>query len=53
MARATDVTHAHRAIRMFGRELVVYRVESGRIVLLDAYSSPMQAHLLLTPPASV
>jgi 3-ketosteroid 9alpha-monooxygenase subunit A len=43
--RADDVTRAPTALRMLGRELVVYRGESGRIVLLDAYCPHMQAHL--------
>lgn len=45
VARAKDVTSAPSAIRMFGRELVIYRGETGRIVLLDAYCPHMQAHL--------
>lgn len=45
VARSSDVTTAPAAIRMFGRELVSYRGESGRIVLLDAYCPHMKAHL--------
>ncbi|MCP1472435.1 3-ketosteroid 9alpha-monooxygenase subunit A [Sphingobium sp. OAS761] len=45
VARATDVTTGPTAIRMFGRDLVLYRGESGRVVLLDAYCPHMQAHL--------
>lgn len=45
VARAMDVTPNPTALRMFGRELVIYRGESGRIVLLDAYCPHMQAHL--------
>jgi 3-ketosteroid 9alpha-monooxygenase subunit A len=45
VARAADVTGAPTGLRMLGRELVIYRGESGRIVLLDAYCPHMQAHL--------
>jgi len=45
VARAQDVTRAPAALRMFGRDLVIYRGESGRIVLLDAYCPHMKAHL--------
>lgn len=34
-----------QALRLFGRDLVLYRGESGRPVLLDAYCPHMQAHL--------
>lgn len=45
VARAADVTGTPSAIRMLGRELVIYRGQSGRLVLLDAYCPHMQAHL--------
>ena len=34
-----------QSLRMFGRELVLYRGSTGRPVLLDAYCPHMQAHL--------
>jgi len=45
VARATDVTDAPAALRMLGRDLVIYRGGSGQIVLLEAYCPHMQAHL--------
>jgi len=45
VARASDVTDAPSALRMFGQDLVIYRGASGRIVLLDAYCPHMGAHL--------
>lgn len=45
VARSGEVTAAPAALRMLGRELVIYRGASGRIVLLDAYCPHMQAHL--------
>ncbi|HUD91735.1 Rieske 2Fe-2S domain-containing protein [Sphingobium sp.] len=44
VARASEVGDAPSAIRMFGRDLVIYRGVSGRLVLLDAYCPHMQAH---------
>lgn len=34
-----------QAIRFFGRDLVIYRGKSGRVVLLDAYCPHMGTHL--------
>ncbi|OCC25384.1 (2Fe-2S)-binding protein [Croceicoccus estronivorus] len=45
VARASDVGASPIPIRLFGRELVAYRGESGRVVVLDAYCPHMQAHL--------
>ena len=45
VARASDLTGAPTPLRMFGRDLVMYRGASGRVVLLDAYCPHMQAHL--------
>jgi len=45
VARASDVSGKPTGLRLFGRELVIFRGESGRIVLLDAYCPHMQAHL--------
>ncbi|QGP81239.1 Rieske 2Fe-2S domain-containing protein [Sphingobium sp. CAP-1] len=44
VARASEVGATPSAIRMFGRDMVVYRGQSGRLVLLDAYCPHMQAH---------
>ncbi len=45
VARASEVADAPTALRMLGRDLVIYRGASGRIVLLDGYCPHMQAHL--------
>ncbi len=45
VCRATDVSESPTAVRMLGRDLVIYRGQSGRIVLLDAYCPHMKAHL--------
>lgn len=45
VARSSDVTRAPTPLRMFGRDLVIYRGESGRVALLGAYCPHMQAHL--------
>ena len=45
IARAEDAVSAPKALRMFGRDLVLYRGESGRAALLDAYCPHMGAHL--------
>ncbi len=45
VARSADITGAPMPLRMLGRELVLYRGESGRVVLLDAYCPHMKAHL--------
>ena len=45
VARASDVTKAPTPLRYFGRDLVAYRGESGRAVLMDAYCPHMKAHL--------
>ena len=45
VARASDLGQSPIAVRLFGRDLVLYRGESGRPYLLDAYCPHMQAHL--------
>jgi 3-ketosteroid 9alpha-monooxygenase subunit A len=45
VSRASDVTKAPVPIRYFGRDLVAYRGESGRVVVMDAYCPHMKAHL--------
>jgi 3-ketosteroid 9alpha-monooxygenase subunit A len=44
VARSGDVLLAPVALRMFGRELALYRGASGQPHLLDAYCPHMQAH---------
>lgn len=45
VARSADLGTAPIALRMFGRELALYRGESGQAYLLDGYCPHMQAHL--------
>jgi len=45
VARSQDVGTDPVALHMFGRELVLYRGESGRAFLLDAYCPHMRANL--------
>jgi len=45
VAPSGEATGAPKPLRMFGRDLVIYRGESGRVVLMDAYCPHMQAHL--------
>ena len=42
---ATDATDTPKAIRYFGRDLVLYRGESGTAYVTDAYCPHMGAHL--------
>ncbi|SFS09054.1 Rieske 2Fe-2S domain-containing protein [Sphingomonas jatrophae] len=44
VARSTDIGKVPVALRMLGRDLVLYRGQSGRAVLLDAYCPHMRAH---------
>lgn len=41
------LTDKPQAVRFFGRDLVLYRGKSGRVVLLDAYCPHMGTHLAL------
>jgi 3-ketosteroid 9alpha-monooxygenase subunit A len=45
IAEATEVTDKPLALRFFGRDLVLYRGESGTPYLLDAYCPHMGTHL--------
>ena len=42
---ASNVTAKPAGIRICGKDLVIYRGESGRVVLLDAYCPHMRTHL--------
>lgn len=52
VARSQDVAQTPVALRMFGRELALYRGESGKAYLLDAYCPHMQAHLAVEQTSS-
>lgn len=45
IAAADEVTQTPKDIRFFGRDMVVYRGKSGRVVLLDAYCPHMRVHI--------
>lgn len=45
IATAAEVGPAPKPLRFFGRDLVAYRGESGRVVVMDAYCPHMGAHL--------
>lgn len=45
VADATKVGRQPLSVRFFGQDLVIYRGESGRVVMLDAYCPHMGAHL--------
>ena len=45
IATAGEVTSKPEPVRFFGRDMVLYRGKSGRVVLLDAYCPHMRVHL--------
>ncbi len=45
IAVAQDVTNKPEPVRFFGKDMVLYRGKSGRVVLLDAYCPHMRVHL--------
>lgn len=45
IAAAKDVERKPRPVRFFGRDMVLYRGASGRVVLLDAYCPHMRVHI--------
>lgn len=45
VALADEVKNHPTALRMLGNDFVMYRGESGRVVLMDAYCPHMRAHL--------
>jgi 3-ketosteroid 9alpha-monooxygenase subunit A len=40
-----DATRSPKPVRFFGQDLVLYRGESGRVVLMDAYCPHMGTHI--------
>lgn len=44
IAEAAEVNQKPHAIRYFGQDMVIYRGESGRVVVIDAYCPHMGAH---------
>lgn len=45
VADAAEATRTPKALRFFGQNLVMYRGESGRVVLMDAHCPHMGTHL--------
>lgn len=45
VAAAEEATTTPKAVRFFGQDMVLYRGESGRVVLMDAYCPHMGTHL--------
>src|SRR5688500_14233183 len=48
IADATEVTIAPMTVRFFGEEMVLYRGESGKVHLVEAYCPHMGAHMAKT-----
>jgi len=45
VGESKDATHKPIPLRYFGRDLIMYRGESGRVVVMDAYCPHMKTHL--------
>ncbi|MGB5078500.1 MAG: Rieske 2Fe-2S domain-containing protein [Sphingorhabdus sp.] len=45
IATADEVANKPEPVRFFGRDMVLYRGKSGRVVLLDAYCPHMRVHI--------
>lgn len=45
VAAADEVSKKPLAVRFFGQDMVLYRGESGRVILMDAYCPHMGTHL--------
>ena len=53
VAESAELNQGPRALRFFGRDLALYRGESGRPVLLDAYCGHMGTHLAASDSAMI
>ena len=49
VANGSEVTRKPMAVHYFGQDMVLYRGESGRVVMLDAYCPHMGTHLASGP----
>ena len=45
VAEATELDNGPIAVRFFANDFVIYRGESGKVVMLDAYCPHMGTHL--------
>jgi len=53
VAEASELDEQPLAVRFFGRDFALYRGESGRVVMLDAYCSHMGTHLTASRSAII
>lgn len=53
IAEASELDDGPQGVRFFGKDFALYRGESGRVVLLDAYCSHMGTHLAEGQSASI
>lgn len=53
IAEATELDAGPTALRFFGQDFALYRGESGRVVLLDAYCAHMGTHIAKSQSSSI
>ncbi len=53
IAEASELDDGPQGVRFFGKDFALYRGESGRVVLLDAYCVHMGAHIAEGRSASI
>ncbi|WKD49075.1 Rieske 2Fe-2S domain-containing protein [Microbulbifer spongiae] len=53
IAEASELDDGPKGVRFFGKDFALYRGESGRLVLLDAYCLHMGTHLAKSNSASI
>lgn len=53
IAEAKELDNGPLPVRFFGKDMALYRGESGKVVLLDAYCAHMGTHLAASPSASI
>ena len=52
VAESTELDKGPMAVRFFGQDLALYRGESGKPVLLDAYCAHMGTHITASTSAA-
>ena len=45
VGESAEATNKPSSLRYFGRDLIMYRGTSGRVVIMDAYCPHMKTHL--------
>lgn len=53
IAEASELDQGPLALRFFGKDFALYRGDSGRVVLMDAYCPHMGTHLAASKSASI